>query len=209
MSNLAIKYTRKDSKQMAVFNLATRSHSYEMIMFPDPYAKEGSRLEDGKLALIQGLVGRRNGEMSLAAHNVFDLETSIPKIIQRINFILYPNNKAADFIELLRETIDGQYGETRVNISFLVDEQILEAETAQSLTFNITQTQFQATPPPPRPRRRPHRSRRHPTHRRPPPLAKGPARQLTCRIPSMIEALQSRIARLEKHIEEQDAEIKA
>ena len=99
-------------------------------------------MEDGKLALIQGLVGRRNGEMSLAAHNVFDLETSIPKIIQRINFILYPNNKAAEFIELLRETIDGQYGETRVNISFLVDEQILEAETAQSLTFSITQTNF-------------------------------------------------------------------
>jgi DNA polymerase-3 subunit alpha len=142
VSNLAIKYTRKDSKQMAVFNLATRSHSYEMIMFPDPYAKEGSRLEDGKLTLIQGLIGRRNGEMSLAAHNVFDLESSVPKIIQRINFILYPNSKAADFIELLRATIDGQYGETRVNISFLVDEQILEAQTAQSLTFSITQTNF-------------------------------------------------------------------
>ena len=45
--------TRKDSKQMAVFNLATRTHSYEMIMFPDPYAKEGARLEDGKLVLIR------------------------------------------------------------------------------------------------------------------------------------------------------------
>ena len=91
VSNLAIKYTRKDSKQMAVFNLATRTHSYEMIMFPDPYAKEGARLEDGKLALIHGLVGRRNGEMSLAAHNIFDLEISIPKLISRINFILHPN----------------------------------------------------------------------------------------------------------------------
>ena len=142
VSNLAIKYTRKDSKQMAVFNLATRTHSYEMIMFPDPYAKDGHRLEDGKLALIQGLIGRRNGEMSLAAHNVFDLESSIPKLIQRINFILHPNSKAIEFIELLRETIDGQYGETRVNISFLVEEQILEAQTAQSLTFTISGTNF-------------------------------------------------------------------
>ena len=34
VSNLQIKYTRKDSRQMAVFNLATATHSYEMIMFP-------------------------------------------------------------------------------------------------------------------------------------------------------------------------------
>lgn len=142
VSNVAIKYTRKDNKQMAVFNLATRSHTYEMIMFPDPYAKCGSRLEEGKLALIQGLVGRRNGEMNLAAHEVYDLESSIPKIIQRINFILRPNEKAKEFIELLRETTDDEYGETRVNISFLVDEQIVETQTAQSLTFTITGTNF-------------------------------------------------------------------
>ncbi|MGB0335054.1 MAG: DNA polymerase III subunit alpha [Opitutales bacterium] len=142
VSNVAVKYTRKDNKQMAVFNLATRSHTYEMIMFPDPYAKCGSRLEEGKLALIQGLVGRRNGEMSLAAHEVYDLESSVPKIIQRINFILRPNDKAKEFIELLRETIDDEYGATRVNISFLVDEQIVETQTAQSLTFTITGTNF-------------------------------------------------------------------
>ena len=78
---------------MAVFNLATRSKNYEMIMFPDPYAKNGSRLMDGKLCLVHGLIGRRNGEMSLAAHEVYDLETSIPKIIQRVNFLLHPTEK--------------------------------------------------------------------------------------------------------------------
>ena len=142
VSNLAIKYTRKHSKQMAVFNLATRTHSYEMIMFPDPYAREGARLEDGKLALIHGLVGRRNGEISLAARNIFDLEISIPKLISRINFILHPNDKATEFIELLRETIDDEYGKTCVNISYLVEEQIVETQTAQSLTFTITQSNF-------------------------------------------------------------------
>ena len=79
ISNLAIKYTRKDSKQMAVFNLATRSKNYEMIMFPDPYAKNGSRLMDGKLCLVHGLIGRRNGEMSLAAHEVYDLKLRFRK----------------------------------------------------------------------------------------------------------------------------------
>ena len=142
VSNLAIKYTRKDNRQMAVFHLATRSQNYEMIMFPDPYEKNGGRLEDGKLCLIHGLIGRRNGEMNLAAHEVYELESSIPKIIQRINFILYPNQQASEFIELLRETIDGEYGSTRVNISFLIDEQIVEAETAQSLTFTINGSNY-------------------------------------------------------------------
>ena len=142
ISNLVIKYTVKDSKQMAVFHLATRSHSYEMIMFPDPYAREGMRLEDGKMVLIHGLVGRRNGETTLAAHNMFDLEIYIPRLISRINFILHPNDKAEEFIELLRETIDDEYGETYVDISFLVEEQVIETQTAQSLTFTITQTNF-------------------------------------------------------------------
>lgn len=142
VSNLAIKYTRKDNKQMAIFSLATRTQNYEMIMFPDPYEKNRSRLEDGKTCLVHGLIGRRNGEMSLAAHEIFDLEISIPKIIQRVNFLLHPTEKAADFIELLRETIDGEYGATRVNISFLVEDSIVEAQTAQSLTFTINSNNY-------------------------------------------------------------------
>ena len=142
ISNLQIKYTRKEGKQMAVFHLATRSHSYEMVMFPETYAKEGARLVEDKVALIQGIVGRRDGEMSLAAHNVYDLESSIPKIIKRINFILHPNDKAADFIKCLRDTIDEQYGETRINLSFIVEGQILETQTAQSLTLKISGTNF-------------------------------------------------------------------
>ena len=142
VSGLSIKYTRKDSRQMAVFNLATRSHSYEMIMFPDPYEKNGARLEDGKLCLIHGLIGRRNGEMNLAAHEIYELESSIPKIIQRINFILYPTQQAAEFITLLRDTIEDEYGSTRVNVSFLVDNQVVEAQTAQSLTFTINSTNY-------------------------------------------------------------------
>ena len=128
---------------MAVFNLATATHSYEMIMFPDPYEKNGARLEDGKLALIHGQINRRNGEMSLTANEVFDLEQSIPRIVQRINFILHPQEaNAADFIEKFRDTIDVEYGSTRVNLSFLIDNQIVETETAQSLTFTITGTNY-------------------------------------------------------------------
>lgn len=144
ISNLAIKYTRKDSRQMAVFNLSTQDHNFEMILFPDPYEKNASRMEEGKLALIHGLIGRRNGEMSLAAHEVFDLANSIPKIITRIQFILHNTRQAADFIQQLRSMIDESYGATRVNISFLVEGQIVESQTAQSLTFTISNQNYKS-----------------------------------------------------------------
>ena len=38
--------------------------------------------------------------------------------------------------------IDVEYGSTRVNLSFLVEDQIVETETAQSLTFTITGTNY-------------------------------------------------------------------
>lgn len=153
VSNLAIKYTRKDSRQMAVFNLATRFHSFEMIMFPDPYEKNGMRLEDGKLCLIHGIIGRRNGEMSLAAHEVFDLETSIPRIVERINFIINPNEKAAGFLELLRKTIDDEYNiaktgnfenahSSEVAVSFLVDNQIVETNSSKALKIAINGSNY-------------------------------------------------------------------
>jgi DNA polymerase-3 subunit alpha len=153
VSNLSIKYTRKDSKQMAVFNLATRLHSFEMIMFPDPYERNGAKLEDGKLALIHGVISRRNGEMSLAAHEIYDLETSIPRIIERINFIVQPNNSAVEFLELLRKTIDTEYNNAKignfenahtseVSVSFLVDNQIIETNSSTALKIAINGTNY-------------------------------------------------------------------
>ena len=106
-------------------------------------------MEEGKLALIHGLIGRRNGEMSLAAHEVFELATAIPKIVTRIQFILHNTRQAADFVEQLRSMIDESYGATRVNISFLVEGQIVETQTAQSLTFTISNQNYKTFAPQP------------------------------------------------------------
>ncbi|MFP4674521.1 MAG: DNA polymerase III subunit alpha [Opitutales bacterium] len=142
ISNLQIKYTRKDNRQMAVFNLATRTHTYEMVMFPEPYSSNGDRLEDGKLCIVHGTVNWREEEPALAAHEIYDLEQSIPRLIQKIYFILAPNHHATEFIEQLRHTIDGQRGSTQVGICFLVEDQIVETDTAQSLSFTITSDNY-------------------------------------------------------------------
>ena len=138
---------------MAVFNLATRAQNFELIMFPEPYEKNGARLENGKLALIHGTTNRREGEMNLTAHEVFDLESSIPRIIQRINFILHPNDKAAGFLQLLRTTIDEEYNITKtgnlenghsseVAVSFLIDNQIVECDSSKALKIAINGSNY-------------------------------------------------------------------
>ncbi len=155
ISNLQIKYTRRDSRQMAVFNLATRTQSYELIMFPDPFEKSGAALENGKLALIHGQTNRREGEMSLTAHEVYDLEKSIPRIIERINFILHPNTQSAKFLELLRDTIDEEYKVNKsgsienahtseVAVSFLVDNQVVEIDSSKALKIAINGSNYKA-----------------------------------------------------------------
>lgn len=155
INSLQIKYTRKDSRQMAVFNLATRNQSYELIMFPEAYAKNGSRLEEGKLALIHGTTNRRDGELSLTVHDSYDLESSIPRIIQRINFILHPNAYAAEFLQTLRSVIDDEYNSSRagdhthchnseVAVSFLVDQQIVETDCSTALKLAINGSNYKS-----------------------------------------------------------------
>jgi DNA polymerase III alpha subunit len=133
--------------------MATRFHNFEMIMFPDPFERNGSKLEDGKLALIHGIVSRRNGEMSLAAHEIFDLETSIPRIVERINFILEPNDSSVEFLELLRKTIDHEYNlaktgnfenahTSEVAVSFLVENQIVETNSSTALKIAINGSNY-------------------------------------------------------------------
>ena len=82
-----------------------------------------------------------NGE-GLAAHEIFELANAIPKIVTRIQFILHNTGQAADFIQQLRTMIDESYGATRVNISLLVEGQIVETQTAQSLTFTISNQNY-------------------------------------------------------------------
>ncbi|PDH29431.1 MAG: DNA polymerase III subunit alpha [Puniceicoccaceae bacterium MED-G30] len=148
IANLQVKYTKKDNRQFAVFHLATRSETHEILMFSDAYERNRNRLENGILALIIGQTSRRNGETGLHGHEVYDLQTSLPRLIQRIHFILHPNKESAAFLTLLRETIDEEYNQskngerqnthnTEVAVSFLLDGEIVESNASKALTIAI------------------------------------------------------------------------
>ena len=185
IANLQIKYTNKDNKQFAVFNLATRGETYEIVMFSDAFDRNRSRLENGTQALVVGQTSHRNGETGLHAHEVYDLQTSIPRLIQRINFILHPTKDPTTFLSQLRETIDEEYNRskngqsdkghtTEVAVSFLVNGRIVESDSSKALKISINGENYQnlrrhpalaglrieATPPAPVDNRRPREKSR-------------------------------------------------
>ncbi len=143
LTGLSRKYTRKDNKPMAIFNLATCLHSYEFIAFPEAYERFGQRLEEGQLYALQGLVGRRNGEISLSAHELVRLETAVPRLIRAITFILNANDMATEFFAQLRTAIDKHAGETRIGIALqLSDGRLVEAEIPASFSWSFNATAF-------------------------------------------------------------------
>jgi DNA polymerase-3 subunit alpha len=143
LTNLSRKYTRKDKKPMAVFNLATRQHSYELIAFPEAYDRFGQRLEEGQLYAIQGMVGRRNDELSLSVHDVARLEAVVPRILRAITFILNPDESSTGFFALLRTSIDLNPGDTQIGIAMqMTDDHLLEAEIPKSFSWTFNTTAF-------------------------------------------------------------------
>jgi DNA polymerase-3 subunit alpha len=148
VTGIQTRYGKKNNRQFAIFNLATRNHTYEIIMFADAFERNRTRLVDGKLALLHGNISRRNGEMSLQGHDIFDLETSVPRLVRRINFILHPDKETNEFLPLLRRIVDEEYKDSRdgkttnhhtseVAISFLIENQILETNTSKALKIAI------------------------------------------------------------------------
>lgn len=148
LTGIQTRYTKKDNKQFAIFTLATRLHNYEVIMFSEAYARNRTRFEEEKLILLHGQITRRNGEMSLHGHDIYDLHSSIPRLIQRINFILHPDQQTDEFLPLLRGIIDEEYQQScagealnehysEVAVSFLIDNQILDTDSSKALKIAI------------------------------------------------------------------------
>lgn len=138
ISSVNIRYTRKDNKKMATFSLNKKTKNFEMIAFSDAYAKFASLLEEGQTVIAQGMIQKRDNETQFYVYDVYDLKTSISKVIQKVNFILKPEKESETFIHKLRALADGHNGSTQIGIDFLINKQIIESKTAQSLTFNLS-----------------------------------------------------------------------
>ena len=122
---------------MATLTLNKKSNNFEMIAFSDAFAKFDTLLEEGQTVIVQGMIQKRDNETQFYVYDVYDLNSSISRIIQKINFILTPKKESKNFIQHLRKLADEQSGNTRIGIDFLIKNNLVESKTAQSLAINL------------------------------------------------------------------------
>jgi DNA polymerase-3 subunit alpha len=135
-------YTRKNNKKMATFSLNKKAVNYKMIVFSDTYNKYHEFLEEGRAVIVEGIIQKKDDETQFYVYELHDLNHTISSFVSKVNFILHPNKHAEGFIEKLRVLADEAHGNTKIGIQFLVDNHIVETQTAQSLSFALSENRY-------------------------------------------------------------------
>ncbi|MEX2382135.1 MAG: DNA polymerase III subunit alpha [Opitutales bacterium] len=143
-SNITKKLSRKDNRPWAFFTFVTKSQSFQINLYPSDYEEHGHQLENEKLFLITGTVMNQDGDSRLVCNELFPLSAAVAGQIKKISWILRPEPEAEGFLKDLRTTIDKAFGDTIIQIGFLMDDQhAAVAETAGSLSWRIDPVAFQ------------------------------------------------------------------
>jgi DNA polymerase-3 subunit alpha len=135
-------YTRKNNKKMATFSLNKKAVNHKMIVFSDTYNKYHEFLEEGRAVIVEGIIQKKDDETQFYVYELHDLNHTISNFVSKVNFILHPNEYAEGFIEKLRGLADEAHGNTKIGIQFLVDNHIVETQTAQSLSFALSESRY-------------------------------------------------------------------
>ena len=140
IAGLEKRFTRKDNKPWASFNLSTRRHSFQISLFPTNFEKCGHMLEEGKIIAAQGYVSvNKQGESRLNVQEIFALDRFLPTLVSEITWYIKDDDNRNEFLTQLRDSLDSFPGETRVKFALKNgDDKFLIAETAGSLCLHPT-----------------------------------------------------------------------
>ena len=70
LSDIERRYTKKDAKPWARFNLLAKEKDFSLPMFTEAYEKYGVTLEEGKIVVVEGVVSHRDGETRMTVSTV-------------------------------------------------------------------------------------------------------------------------------------------
>jgi DNA polymerase-3 subunit alpha len=139
INGLDKRFTRKDNKPWASFNLSTRRHSFPISLFPKAYEQFEHQLRDGEGAfvILQGYVSvNKEGEARLNVQELHHLEPYIPSLVKETTWYLADDPGRMEFLRNMRDTIDATTGDTKVRFALRNrGEKYLVAQTAGSLTL--------------------------------------------------------------------------
>ncbi len=145
-SNLVKKLSKKDNRPWVAFTLATKKVSLALNMFADAYENHGANLAEGAIVLVQGniIVGTEGPRINVK--ECYPLDGQIAANVRKVIWLLDPAHRELPaFLHLLRETLNAQVGDTRVEFGFVFENRVAPmAEASTALAWKLNAATFQA-----------------------------------------------------------------
>jgi DNA polymerase-3 subunit alpha len=146
VSNIAKRLSKKDNRPWASFTLATKKASLPLNMFADAYAAHGTVLAENAVVLVQGniIVGTEGPRINIK--EAYPLDGQIAANVRKVVWLLQPEHEELpSFLRQLRETLNKQSGDTRVEFAFVFEDRAAPyAEASTALTWKINAASFQS-----------------------------------------------------------------
>ena len=146
VSNVAKRLSKKDNRPWASFTLATKQASVALNLFADGFASYGTLLTENATVVVLGniIVGTEGPRINLK--EVAALDGYVCSHVRKVTWLLHPTHRELPaFLRLLRETLNKQSGDTRVEFGFLFEDRVASiAEVSGALSWKLNAPAFQA-----------------------------------------------------------------
>jgi len=145
VSNIVKRLSKKDNRPWAAFTLATKNASVALNIFADGYAAYGAILAENAPVLVLGNIITGTEGPRINVKECYPLDTEVTRLVKKVTWLLHPAHpELPDFLRLLRETLNKQVGDTRVEFAFMFEKRIApHAEASTALTWKLNGATFQ------------------------------------------------------------------
>ncbi len=146
VSNIAKRLSKKDNRPWASFTLATKTASVGLNMFADGFANYGTLLTENATIVVLGniIVGTEGPRINVKEASALD--NYVSSNVRKVTWLLHPSHlELPAFLRLLRDTLNKQGGDTRVEFGFLFEDRVVSiAEVSGALSWKLNAPAFQA-----------------------------------------------------------------
>ena len=114
------RISKRDNRPWATFTLATRRGNFPVNIFSEAYEKYQGLLVDGAVVLVHGEVRHDDfrNENRLTAQEVAAAEERVPGLLKSVQWVLQPEPRAEEFLQLLAAQIGKTPGGTAPLVAF-------------------------------------------------------------------------------------------
>ena len=144
-SNLVKKLSKRDNRPWVAFSLATRQASLALNMFADAYENYGTSLAENALVLVQGNIIVNQEGPRINVKECYPLDGAACTNVKKVRWLLHPAHPALSaFLRELRDTLNRQVGDTRVEFAFVFEDRMASvAEASHALSWKLNAITFQ------------------------------------------------------------------